>query len=160
MVREHSVGLVNVKTGPYNCSSTWNEICTRKPQDEWCKMVPGIHSALCCLLMIDYLHYTEFANQGYMGDLCVFCRSQIGQKPSVFESFHLDILATSFAIGFFHQGIKGKRFQMNLCKIASAATIYHIWLQRKTMNPNRNVQIEGIFQAIKDDVRRRVGFFF
>lgn len=48
---------------------------------------------------------------------------------------------------------------MNLCKIASAATIYHIWLQRKTMNPNRNVQIEGIFQAIKDDVRR-VGFFF
>ena len=49
---------------------------------------------------------------------------------------------------------------MNLCKIASAATIYHIWLQRKTMNPNRNVQIEGIFQAIKDDVRRRVGFYF
>ena len=31
-------------------------------------------------------------------------------------------MATSFAIGFFHQGIKGKRFQMNLCKIASAAT--------------------------------------
>lgn len=48
---------------------------------------------------------------------------------------------------------------MNLCKIASAATIYHIWLQRKTMNPNRNVQIEGIFPAIKDDVRR-VGVFF
>ena len=69
-------------------------------------------------------------------------------------------MATSFAIEFFHWGIKGKRFQMNLCKIASAATIYHIWLQRKTMNPNRNVQIEGIFQAIKDDVRRRVGFFF
>lgn len=49
---------------------------------------------------------------------------------------------------------------MNLCKIASAATIYHIWLQRKTLNPNRNVQIEGIVKAIKDDVRRRVGFFF
>ena len=49
---------------------------------------------------------------------------------------------------------------MNLCKIASAATIYHIWLQRKTMNQNRNVKIEGIFQAIKDDVKRRVGFFF
>ena len=48
---------------------------------------------------------------------------------------------------------------MNLCKIASAATIYHIRLQRKTLNPNRNVQIEGIVKAIKDDVRR-VGFFF
>ena len=59
---------------------------------------------------------------------------------------------------FFQLGIKGRRFQMNLGKISSAATIYYIWLQRKTRIQNGIVKIEGIIQAIRDDVRR-VGFF-
>ena len=47
---------------------------------------------------------------------------------------------------------------MSLGKISPAATIYSLWLQRKTRIQNGNVKIEGIIQAIRDDVRR-VGFF-
>ena len=46
---------------------------------------------------------------------------------------------------------------MSLGKISPAATIYSLWLQRKTRIQNSNVKIEGIIQAIRDDVRR-VGF--
>uniref|UniRef100_A0A2N9J425 FAR1 domain-containing protein n=1 Tax=Fagus sylvatica TaxID=28930 RepID=A0A2N9J425_FAGSY len=52
---------------------------------------------------------------------------------------------------------KERRFQMKLYKIAWAATIYHTWLQRNTRIHSGNVKIEGIFRAIRDDVRR-VGF--
>ena len=38
---------------------------------------------------------------------------------------------------------------MNLCKIAWAATIYHIWLQRITRIRGGTIMIEGIFKPLE-----------
>ena len=103
--------------------------------------IPGIHSSVCCLLMMYYALNTKLVTRDKW-EICVVYRSQIKsgkQKPSVFQRFHQDIKATSFEIVFFQLGIKGGRFQMSLGKISPAATIYSLWLQRKTRIQNGNV---------------------
>ena len=53
---------IHSETGQYTCSSTWNEICNRKPKDEWCKMfwlpddIPSVH--------IQYIALYRIANWG------------------------------------------------------------------------------------------------
>ena len=110
--------------------------------------IPSIHLSGCCLLMIDYPLYTELLTR-YKREACVFCRSQIKSRKHILKCFQQNIMATSFQIVFFHQDIKGRRFQMNLCKIAWAATIYHIWLQRKTRIHGGTNKIEGIFKPLQ-----------